>query len=309
MPPADALALVQDAERRLWTPPGGKALDYLRQRGLTDATIRTARLGMTPPLDLPGRPRGITIPWFTDGERLALLKLRQPEGVKPKYRELSRDRPMIYPGADVIQPGRPLVVTEGELDALLLAQELGDLAAVVTLGSASARPDTDVLGSMLAAPVWHLASDADAAGDRAADGWPARARRVRPPAPCNDWTDVHQYGVNLRRWWSDRLRGIENPPLFTWPELSTWRWGPAIGDPEPGIIVCGPEEKPQTDEVAEALPPEFADDPGIRTLVGLIASRKADLRALAEHSRPCPGKWIEATVTSVAAPPAIVDDG
>jgi hypothetical protein len=116
MPPADALALVQDAERRLWTPEGLKALAYLQGRGLVAETIRTARLGWTPPLDLDGRPRGVTIPWF-DGDRLAKIQLRQPNGVQPKYREVYRDRPALYPGADVVRPGRPLVVTEGELDA------------------------------------------------------------------------------------------------------------------------------------------------------------------------------------------------
>jgi hypothetical protein len=240
MPPADALALVADAERRLWTPEGEKALAYLHGRGLTDATIKTARLGWSPPLDLHGRPRGITIPWFADGGHLALLKLRQPAGIRPKYRELYRDRPTLYPDRHVIRPGRPLVVTEGEFDALLLAQELADLADVVTLGSASARPDVGILGSMLAAPLWFVATDADVAGDQTAMGWPASARRVRPPAPCKDWTELHQHGVNLRRWWSDRLRGIENPPLFSWEELSTWRWGPAVGDATPGIIVGQP---------------------------------------------------------------------
>jgi hypothetical protein len=43
---------------------------------------------------------------------------------------------------------------------------------------------------MLPAPVWYLTHDADAAGDKATSGWPARARRVRPPAPCNDWTEA-----------------------------------------------------------------------------------------------------------------------
>jgi DNA primase len=109
---ADALALVADAERRLWTPEGAEALAYLHERGLSHATIRAARLGTVPPLDLPGRPRGVSIPWF-DGGRLTLHKFRQAEGVKPKYRELHRDRPAIYPGRRAIRPGRPLVIVEG----------------------------------------------------------------------------------------------------------------------------------------------------------------------------------------------------
>jgi DNA primase len=243
MHPADALALVRDAERRLWTPEGEKALAYLHRRGLSDSTIRAARLGWTPPLDLRGRPRGITIPWF-DGDRLALLKIRQPDRREPKYYELFQDRPTLYPGRHVIRTGRPLIIPEGELDALLKGQELADLdVSVVTLGSASSRPTPDILCPMLAAPVWYVATDADGAGDDAARAWPDRARRVRPPMlrphpddqiakPKTDWTDLHQHGVNLRRWWSDRLQGIEAPPLFTWEELSTWRWGQPAAEPD-----------------------------------------------------------------------------
>jgi hypothetical protein len=67
---------------------------------------------------------GITVPWFNRG-RLALVKIRRPEGSEPKYVEAFRDRPRIYPGPEVIRPGAPLVVVEGEFDALLLDQELG----------------------------------------------------------------------------------------------------------------------------------------------------------------------------------------
>jgi hypothetical protein len=52
-----------------------------------------------------------------------------------------------------------------------------------------------------------------------------RAVRVRPPGSFKDWTEAHAGEVDLRRWWLDRLAGVEVPPLFTWDELSTWHWG------------------------------------------------------------------------------------
>ncbi|MFI5455496.1 MAG: hypothetical protein ACHRXM_08595 [Isosphaerales bacterium] len=122
----------------------------------------------------------------------------------------------------------------------LLAQALGDLAAVVTLGSASARPEAAILGRMLAAAPWYVATDADEAGDRFASEWPARAIRVRPPDPFKDWTEAAVDGINLRRWWTDRLGGIERPPLRSWEELAALRWGPGIGDPTPGVIIDPP---------------------------------------------------------------------
>jgi hypothetical protein len=182
---------------------------------------------------------GIVIPWM-DRDRLAMVTIRRPSGSEPKYAEAFRDRPAIYPDASVVRPGKPLVVVAGEFDDLLLGQELVHLAAVVTLGSASARPDSSIFLAMLAAPLWFIATDADEAGDRSASGWPARAIRVRPPAPCKDWTEAFQYPINLRRWWTDRLGGIEAPTLSSWDELAARRWGPALNDPTPGSIIDRP---------------------------------------------------------------------
>ena len=246
MPEPAALALVAEAEARLWSPEGAEALAYLTgRRCLSLTTIRAARLGWTRGVQVPKqgggtfRPRGVVIPWF-DGDRLALVKIRKPDGAGPKYVEAFRDRPTLYPGPRIIRPGHPLVLVEGEFDALLLGQDLGELAAVVTLGSASGRHDAARKFMRPAAP-WYIATDADPAGDQAANGWPARARRVRPPEPFKDWTEARQAGVNLRRWWTDRLGGNEATPLFTWDDLACWRWGPAIGDPEPGIIIDRPD--------------------------------------------------------------------
>jgi hypothetical protein len=218
LPMDEASSLVREAATRLWTPEGTEALAYLHGRGLTDGTIKAAHLGVVKSASIPTREgdrcyqaRGVVIAWF-DGDRLSLVKIRQPEGDKPKYAEAYRDRPRLYPSLDAIEPGRPLVIVEGEFDALLLGQELGDLAAVATLGSASTKPDPSLLGKMLAAAPWYLAHDADEAGDKAASVWPARAIRVSPPKG-KDWTEAAQAGVDLRRWWSDRLGGTEAPDV------------------------------------------------------------------------------------------------
>jgi hypothetical protein len=135
---------------------------------------------------------------------------------------------MLYPGPEAVRAGRPVVVTEGEFDTLLLGQLLADFdVGVVTLGSASARPEAALLGALLACPVWFIATDRDEAGDRAAAAWPARARRVRPPEligqPCKDWTDCHLSGVPLRRLWANTLTPPSPPP--SWETLAGQRWG------------------------------------------------------------------------------------
>jgi hypothetical protein len=133
----------------------------------------------------------------------------QPAGCRPKSAGVYRDRdrpPMIYPDPAAVRPGGPLIVTEGAFDALLLGQILGDLAAVVMLGSAGARPDPGTAWRLLSAAPWSVALDADEAGDRSAAAWGAypRARRVRPPMG-KDWCEAHEGGVDLRRWWLETV--------------------------------------------------------------------------------------------------------
>jgi hypothetical protein len=264
LPLADALALVTEAADRLRTPQGAEALAYLHRRGLTDETIRTARLGVVASVSIPTREgdrcyreSGITIPW-QDGDRLEKVNIRRPEGSDPKYRQAFSNRPRIFPTPAAIIPGRPLIIVEGEFDALLLGQEIGNWAAVVTLGSSSSKPDPDIYMAMLAAPVWYVAHDADKAGDIAAAGWPTRARRVRPPGAFKDWTEAGQTGVNLRRWWSDRLAGTEAPALFTWDELAPRRWGPyRFGEHEPANDEPDPYAIAEREAIQDETPLEM----------------------------------------------------
>jgi hypothetical protein len=188
----------------------------------------------------------VVIPWHDDAGRLAMVKIRPPgewpeqfpeDRRPPKYIEAFRDRPALYPSMGAIRPGAPLVIAEGELDCLLLAQELADLASVITTGSASTRLDPSMLPAFLRCPRWYAAHDADDAGDGAAAGWPARAVRVRPPPPCKDWGDLHATGFNrIRYLWG----GILRRPGTPWEGLAKERWGPGLTDPAPGIVADRP---------------------------------------------------------------------
>jgi hypothetical protein len=224
---------VDAADARLWTPEGAKASAYLTspQRCLSHETIRAARLGWTPRAEgVAWQPPGVVIPWFV-GDRLALVKIRPPDEWRarfsdrkrpPKYLEAFRNpsRLVCYPSPAIIRPGRPLLVVEGEFDALCLGEALGELAAVVTLGSASARPSPAILGRFLSASPWFVSTDDDEAGDKAAEDWPARARRVRPPEPYKDWTEARADGVDLPSWWREILSGNLRPALISSDEPS-----------------------------------------------------------------------------------------
>lgn len=229
-----ARGVVSRAEGLLWSDGGSEAMRYLAGRGLTEDTIRAARLGYRPEdewfsgIDPDRRvyvPAGVVIPWF-DGPDVTLINLRRAEG-RPKYQAVRGSRrDGLYPGREGIVAGKPLVIVEGELDALLLGQELRGLAAVVTLGSAGTRPSARVLNAMLGASPWVVAGDADGAGDESADHWLSRfdrCVRVAPPAG-KDWTESRERGIDLRAWWQaalDRLAGHPMPPDDPEPPASS----------------------------------------------------------------------------------------
>ncbi len=81
---------VTEGERRLWSPNGAAALDYLRKRGLKDESIRSARLGWFGG-DRAGIHRGIAIPWMR-GEKILMVNVRRPEGCRPKYMAIPGSR-------------------------------------------------------------------------------------------------------------------------------------------------------------------------------------------------------------------------
>lgn len=222
--PAEALATQMEggaraleAVERLWSREGREALVYLRERGFADETIGAARLGLLENLAVPRRGgagsfflNGISIPWFGDDGRLALLKVRQLGGREPRYIEAFRGRPSLYAPFGV-RHGWPLIVCEGELDALLLAQELGHVASVVTLGSASGEPSPEALRAIRRAPRLFIATDADPAGDKAATLWPSWTIRVSPEGG-KDWGEVHARGFGRIAYIWGKFLSMGSPP-------------------------------------------------------------------------------------------------
>jgi DNA primase len=203
-----ALHAVQEAIRLLHRPTheAGEARRHLRDdRGLIDATVDAARLGFSSKRVrwLPGWPAGLFVPWF-EADRLVKLTVRQPDELKVKYRVLYANNHVCYPSPAAIRPGMPLVICEGEFDALLVGQELDGLASVITTGSASSRPLPAVMEAARSASRIYAAHDADGSGDDAAARWQG-VIRVRPPQG-KDWCEARLAGVDLKGFWAELLR-------------------------------------------------------------------------------------------------------
>jgi DNA primase len=171
-----ARRIVEQAEERLWRSEGRRALAYLKnKRGLSEEVIATAQLGY-----IPGPPNewkqieglkipcGITIPWYADGA-LWGIKVRRAAG-EQRYQQMSGGniRGCLYL-ADRIEPGLPLFLTEGELDALTAWQIGWGKLCVASIGSVSNRHiNLRWHGKLFAAPRLLVCMDADEAGERAA---------------------------------------------------------------------------------------------------------------------------------------------
>ncbi len=221
-----AMALVEWAEKCLWSPAGEKALRWLREeRFLSDVTIKSSRLGWLPKdiwrdreawgldeqLNDQGRPKrlwlpqGLVIP-LLQGNEVHRIRIRRPDpGDGPRYVVLpgSINAPMVLG-----ENREVFVIVESELDTLLLNQEAGDLTGVVALGSASNRPDQRTTKLLRGARQILVALDGDDAGAAQAwRWWPENFNRVRrlPPVSGKDPGDMMKVGVNLRDWVSARL--------------------------------------------------------------------------------------------------------
>jgi hypothetical protein len=213
---AMARRIAAEAAAQLWRPAGRSTLEWLQARGLRDDTLRRWRLGWLPKtLRFPAQhwglsgkplivPAGITIPYSSD---LALKVRRFASELlfrvqRGKYWFVRGSDPGLYL-VETLTTATSVCLTEGELDALLLLQELRahrDMTSigVITSGSQSPHPRPEWLAQLSGKPLL-LLHDQDVAGEQGAARWQAArpdAVRIRWPQG-NDVTDYHRAGGDL----------------------------------------------------------------------------------------------------------------
>lgn len=254
-PPAEAWqararAFVAYAQQQLWgTTEGAAALRYLRDcRGLTDATIRAWGLGYSPRdlYDAPERwgldpaansrkvwcARGVVVPCDFDGVlwyvtvRRPMLAAGEPDelaryvggGKDDAYGKYIRPRGFTAAllGAHTLPGQSVVVVTEGELDAILLHQETG--AGVATMGGVKTPLTARWLLSLAEAELVLAAHDADPEGDAGAAALERMSPRVKRARPigAKDLDAMRRAGRDLREWlgFYRRLHSLDEVPTF-----------------------------------------------------------------------------------------------
>lgn len=227
-----ARELVKLAEETLWSPEGKRGLHYLRtQRGLPEWIIRQARLGYIPATrnedytygrvllpywQLDGKPVrahcGITIPHFA-GRDLWAVRVRRPPGLDgPKYIGVRGGSKALY-WSDEIEERFPVIITEGEFDALCLYIAAYEHASTVSIASASNKEiAARWKARLLTAPIILARMDGDGAGNKAAallGSSFSRLATIQVPAP---YKDVNEFFLGAGReavqvWVEESLNG------------------------------------------------------------------------------------------------------
>ena len=234
-PPAEwqerARVFLDGAVSCLWSEQGEAMRAWLREKkGLQDATIRKARLGLSLADSFEQReawgleaaykddgterrqwiPAGLVVPWVVNGNVHRLRVRRSNPGDGSRYVIVSGScaGPMTW----ALERGA-VVVLESELDGLLLSQEAGDLAGVVAMGTAQGKPDKATHEALTRAVCVLVSLDTDTAGARAAwrfwpDTYGGKVKRW-PTVQGKDASDARAKGLDVRAWIVAGLFGTE----------------------------------------------------------------------------------------------------
>ena len=199
-------ALATIYQGMLWTGRRDR-LDWLRQRGLSDETIKKAMLGHD--------TTRFTIPVFDEAGKLLTIRYRRDDlyGTEwwdsyrhtlhkiPKYSGLSNyNESVIFPAGGLSQ--RHVLVTEGEFDALLLRQ-YGYNAITVTNGAGNLMKLLELLPASI--DTIYIVGDQDAVGRPASRDLFIHATKAGYAVALADWelswgkdaTDLYLPGRSL----------------------------------------------------------------------------------------------------------------
>lgn len=190
------------------------ALEWLRARGITPEAAHTAHIGWNPeerrePPESWGLqvtedfksvwiPKGLIIPYI-QCSTVWRVRIRTGESALPYVIvKGGRAKPMMLGNLNTSS----WLVTESELDGIMIQRAAGDLVGVIALGSASLKPDTEAHAILKRSRVILVNLDFDTAGAGASQWWTISYRQAkRWPVPAlKDPGDYFKAGGNIRQW-------------------------------------------------------------------------------------------------------------
>lgn len=271
-----ALQLILDAEHALWEDvQGKKGRKYLKKRVIKEETARNFHLGyidvtsyeQAEEWGLDGNklfiPRGIVIPeyhrtvrdgvvyrevWSVSIRRdpmdIANEELEAEDGKKvAKYHVIRGSERGMY-AYEEINDDLPVLIVEGQLDALTAMQEAGDLVSAVATQSASGGRSATWLSKIVTSPFVLLGFDPDSAGKEAYTYWCdviEEERRLHWTPQSGDLNAMLCDGGDVRAFLA---QGVEILRSFSDIVLPLREARKALKAPEP-LITHLQEENPQ----------------------------------------------------------------
>jgi twinkle protein len=189
--------VVVEAERLLWSDEGAGVRSYLmEERRLPEEELRRWRIGAS----RQSCGMCVAIPvWGGDG--WATIKYRTvPPAERRMFRWAGTPSALFRAPGETLDPGKPIVIVEGELDAIALCAYGHTNVVSSTTGASGTWVDEwlDQLGENSQVV---LAMDADEAGESGAQRLAKtiglhRCSRAKPPSDHKDWNDALIAGVS-----------------------------------------------------------------------------------------------------------------
>jgi hypothetical protein len=225
-----AWVLVNEAHDQLMNGKGvlnSMVRAYLIDRRINKETRIAAKLGTINSTELNESGFGyikadtwfLVIPWF-NGDELWKVELRDIRlNADPRYREFKDGSEGLYLAASLHRK-RPTFLVEGEIDALTIAQEAGDLVNVVATGSVTKAKTGRWAMTLSRMPAVFLAQDNDEKGEKAAADWErilAHKSPIRYRPLAHDVNDMLTAGLDVRSW----VLGALELAVWTCPTVRT----------------------------------------------------------------------------------------
>lgn len=207
-----AAQFCKDAQERLWIEEGRQVLAYIQARGLTDETIKKAHIGMVmyKGANIARNEHGavpcLVIPWFDSKSgkywRVTLRDIRPGVDPKRRYENIAGSSNTGLYLSDALRFARPVFMVEGEIDALTIAQEAGDLVTVVATGSTGGGRLPSWAVKLASKPNVFIAFDSEEKAEESAAYWLgvlSNAQRWYSPIG-KDANAMHTQGGDIRLW-------------------------------------------------------------------------------------------------------------
>jgi len=226
-----ARSVVKTCQVALWSGEYPYVLDWLMARKLSADTIQRFHLGYNAvSRKIAGHwvYGGLIIPHW-DGKTMWAVKIRlnkegmtsfcQIHGTKqaPKYILIKGSKQNVF-NLNSLLGHKQAFVVEGELDAILLDQEIGDRAGAITLGSASNQLGDRWLPPLMHIMKFYLCLDNDKSGRQSQKCWAKlvgkRGYSLSLPDGIKDITEYAIAEKNLRSWLLEQMGLPQHPHPF-----------------------------------------------------------------------------------------------